>query len=185
MNDEFLGDRRKALEESFFINESEKLRNALREKHQQKEQKEALAAASGITDDAVLQQLVELNISSDTLAALSLVPLVEVAWADGTMDDNEQRAILSAAEEEGLSSESAALLDSWLTARPGGEILAAWKDYIAALADIMDATIKEKFKRELLGRARKVASSAGGFLGVAKVSRQEEGKLDELARAFS
>ena len=49
----------------------------------------------------------------------------------------------------------------------------------------MDAAAKDKLKQELLGRARTVAESAGGFLGIGKISSEEEDKLEELARAFS
>ncbi len=185
MTDGILDDRGKALEEIFFAKEGEKQRKALLEKEAAKNSKEALAAASGITDDAVLEQLIALDIHSDTVAALSLVPLVEVAWADGTMDDNERSAILSAAEDSGLSAESAALLDGWLATRPSYKVLSAWKDYVAELASTMDAAAKDKLKHDLLGRARTVAESAGGFLGIGKISSEEEDKLEELARAFS
>ena len=185
MGDEFLGDRGKALEEMFFAQESEKLRKALRDTERVKNKKEALSAASGITDDTVLEQLVTLDIRGDTLAALSLVPLVEVAWADGTMDDSERSAILSAAEDSGISDESAALLDGWLVTRPGSEVLSAWKDYVSALTSSMDTAARHKLEKELLGRARTVAESAGGFLGIGAISSEEENKLEELAGALT
>ncbi len=185
MSDEILGDRGKALEEMFFAQESENLRKTMQEKEEVRDKKEALSATSGITDDAVLEQLVALDIRSDTLAALSLVPLVEVAWADGTMDDSERSAILSAAEDSGISDESAALLDGWLVTQPGGEVLSAWKDYVSAITSTMDTVAREKLEQELLGRARKVAESAGGFLGIGAISPEEEDKLEELARAFT
>ena len=185
MNDHILGDRGKALEELFFAKENEKLRQALQQKEETRNKKEVLSAASGITDDTVLEHLVELDIRSDTLAALSLVPLVEVAWADGTMDDSERNAILSAAEESGISDESAALLDGWLATQPGSEVLSAWKEYVSALMGSMDAEAKKSLEQELLSRARRVAESAGGFLGIGTISSEEEEKLAELARAFS
>ena len=185
MNDHILGDRGKALEELFFAKENEKLRQALQQKEETKNKKEVLSATSGITDDTVLEHLVALDIRSDTLAALSLVPLVEVAWADGTMDDSERNAILSAAEESGISDESAALLDGWLVTQPGSEVLSAWKDYVSAITSTMDTAARDKLEQELLGRARKVAESAGGFLGIGAISPEEEDKLEELARAFT
>ena len=36
------------------------------------------------------------------MTALALIPLVEVAWADESMDDREKEAILAAAADEGL-----------------------------------------------------------------------------------
>ena len=184
MSDQILGDRGKALEELFFASENEKLRKTLQQKEDTKNNKEALSASSGITDDAVLEQLVALDIRSNTLAALSLVPLVEVAWADGTMDKNERDAILSAARESGISVESAALLDGWLVTRPGSDVLSAWKDYVSALISTLDATARDTLEQDLLTRARTVAESAGGFLGMGAISSEEEDKLAELARAF-
>ena len=185
MSNEVLGDRGKALEDMFFAKENEKYRQAQEEEEQAQSKKDALSTSSGITDDAVLEQLLALEIHSDTLAALALVPLVEVAWADGTMDDKERSAILSAAEDSGLSGDSAALLDGWLDRQPGSEVLSAWKDYVSALTESMDSVTRDKLKQELLRRARTVAESAGGILGIGKISSEEEDKLEELARAFS
>ena len=185
MSNEILGDRGRALEELFFAQESEKFRRTRQEEDVAKNRKAALSAASGISDDKVLDQLIALNISSDTLAALALVPLVEVAWADGDMDEREGRAILSAAADSGMSIESAALLDGWLVIPPGSSILAAWKAYVSALTVNMDAVTRDNLKQELLSRARAVAESAGGILGIGKISKEEEDKLEELAEAFS
>jgi len=176
MSNEILGDRGKALEELFFARESEKYRKAMQDKEQAQNNKEALSASSGITDDAVLEQLIALNIGSDTLAALALVPLVEVAWADGTMDDRERNAILQAAGDSGLSGDSAALLDGWLATQPNSEVLSGWKDYVSALTGTLDATARESLKQELLSRARTVAESAGGILGMGKISSEEKTK---------
>ena len=92
---------------------------------------------------------------------------------------------LSAAEESGISDESAALLDGWLAIQPGSEVLSAWKEYVSALMGSMDAEAKKSLEQELLSRARRVAESAGGFLGIGTISSEEEEKLAELARAFS
>ena len=185
MSDKILGDRGKALEELFFSKENEIYRKAQQEKEELDNSKEALAAASGISDDAVLEHLVALDIRGDTLAALSLVPLVEVAWADGTMDESERGAILSAAADSGLGGKSAALLDTWLVTQPDHSVISAWKDYVAALTSTMDTTARDNLKQELLSRARTVAEAAGGILGIGKISREEQDKLEELASAFS
>ena len=188
MSQEFLGDRKKALEDSFFAKETEKLRRELLEKEAEKATKESLSEVSGISDDIVLEHLIALDIRSDTLAALSLVPLVEVAWADGSVDDNERDAILAASEATGLSRGSASgqLLDSWLTERPGREVLAAWKEYVGALSSTLSVDAKHALKGELIGRARSVAEASGGFLGLgSKVDKTEQAVLDDLEQAFS
>ena len=188
MGEEILGERGKALEDTFFAKESEKLRQKLREQEDAKANKQALSEASGITDDVVLEHLIAVDISPDTLAALALVPLVEVAWADGNVDDKERDAILSAAHAAGLVRESASgqLLDGWLAKKPGRDMIASWKEYVSALSAASSADAKNALKRDLLGRARSVAEATGGFLGFGnKVSKSEQAVLDELEKAFS
>jgi hypothetical protein len=188
MSEEFLGDRRKALEEEFFAKHNRQLLRQLQEATAIKAQAEALAAASGITDANVLAQLMALDLSSETLAALALVPLVEVAWADGRLDTKEQSALLSAAEQQGLGKGSASyqVLEEWLRERPSPKLLAAWKAYVATLSTTLSAQDKEALKQDLLGRARSVAEAAGGFLGLGKrVSDAEQAMLTELEQAFA
>ena len=186
MSDQGPGDRGKSLEDAFFARENEALRQRLREAGGAKQRKEAFSAASGITDDAVLERLTALNIGSDTVAALSLVPVVVVAWADGGVDPKERSAALSAAAEAGLDRQAASyqLLEQWLAKRPSPELLAAWKDYMGAVSATMNAEAKQALRAQLLGRARRVAESAGGFLGIgSKVSAPEQAVLDDLATA--
>jgi hypothetical protein len=188
MSNEFLGNRRAALEEAFFAKQNEELRRRLQDMDQARRNKEALSAASGITDDAVLGKLVALNIGSDTLAALSLVPLVAVAWADGSIDDRERSVAFSKAAEMGLGKQDIAhqLFEQWLAEPPPPELMVAWKDYIGALSAALSPQARPAFRQELLDRARAVAEAAGGILGlVMKVSPAEENVLKELERAFS
>lgn len=188
MSDEFLGDRRSALEEAFFAKRNEELRQKLRQMDEVRQKKAALAAASGITDDAVLETLGALNIGSDTLTALSLVPLIAVAWADGSIDDKERGAVLSAAAATGIGQQDVShrMLDQWLARRPGPELLGSWRSYIGALSSAMSPDERRALQRELLDRARSVAEAAGGFLGVGrKVSAPEEAVLQDLAQAFA
>ena len=188
MSKDLLANRGKALEESFFAKQNEALRQRLRDMEETRAKKEAFAAASGITDDIVLEKLVALNIGSETLAALSLVPLVAVAWADGSIDDKERSAVLSAAAKMGLSKQdiSYQLLERWLAEHPPPALLANWKDYIDALSVTLSHQAKHALKSELMGRARVVAAAAGGFLGIGqKISSAERAVLEELERAFS
>lgn len=183
MDQEILGDRRKALEESFFTRENEKLREALREKEEMKKKEQALSDVSGIKDEAVLAHLVSLDIRSDTLTALTMVPLVQVAWADGEVDEKERSAILAAAEQVGVhkGSPSANLLADWLKFKPDREILRAWREYVDALSATLPADEAEKLRKSLLSLSLAVAEASGGVLGFGhKVSAAEKAVLEEL-----
>ncbi|GGG29281.1 hypothetical protein GCM10010964_16440 [Caldovatus sediminis] len=189
MSDEFLGDRKRALEEAFFAKENERLRQRLRQADETKARKQALAAASGISDEAVLERLVALDLGSDTLAALSLVPLVMVAWADGSIEEKEREAVLAAAAETagtGGREVDCELLDRWLKQPPPRELVAAWTDYARAVSASLDDAARQALKAEVVGRARRVAEAAGGFLGLGRrVSAAERAVLERLEQVFS
>ena len=185
--DDSLKGRGKAMEDLFYAAKDQQLLKKIREEAASKEQTEALKAASGIEDSAVLDSLVAAGISPESLTSVSLVPLVAVAWADKKMEDAEKAAILQAAEAGGIepSSASYATMESWLNKQPGKELLDAWKSYIAAIKDTLEPAASSQLKTSIIGRAEAVAKSAGGFLGVGnKVSDVEQKVLDDLAKAF-
>ncbi len=187
MSKDFLGDRKRALEDSFFAKEDARLREKIRQENAHKEKREQLSAAVGAGDQGLLDELIKLNIGAEELTALSLIPLVEVAWADGKLDDNERKAIMKASEKAGINQDSAAsgLLKSWLTHAPGSDLMTAWKGYIGALKSEMSAACLAQLKKDVLGRANDVAKSSGGFLGLGSKTNSDEQKvLDELERAF-
>lgn len=188
MSDDFLGDRKKALEESFFAKQNAKLVEKLRVKRERQAAREGLARISGIADEAVLDALVELEIGPETWAAISLVPLIEVAWADGDLHPRERRAILTAAEANGVTKDSASwgLLESWLERRPDARLLEAWGQYMVALCGKLGSSERRTLENEVVGRARRVAQTAGGLLGLgSNVSSKEERALREIEKVFA
>lgn len=186
MAKEILEDRRKAFEDAFFRRENERLRSELAEKREREATITALRDASGISDDDLLARIADLGIGADTVAALSLVPLVEVAWADGKMDNREREAILRAAKEAGVDANSASfeLLDAWMTERPAASMMSTWGEYIRGVCGELSAEQRWRLEESLVGRAQSVAAAAGGFLGLGRVSPEEEGVLESLRQVF-
>ncbi len=86
----FLDDRRRGAEEAFFARQNEQLRVGLRKSDQVAANSAELAAASGLRNSLVLDSLTELNVGPEGAAALSLTPLVAVAWADGDVSPKER-----------------------------------------------------------------------------------------------
>jgi hypothetical protein len=181
-----LKDRGKALEDEFFRKEESKQLAALKDKKERGEQRKALAAASGMTDEAVLDKLIDSGITAETMTAVSLVPLVAVAWADGSIQDNERNAILASAKGKGIEEGSAAyeMLSAWLARKPGRDLVKAWESYIEALDAKLTGEQIKILKRQVMDRARDVASAAGGFIGIGKISGDEEKVLERLEAAF-
>lgn len=187
MSDRFLDDRRASLEEAFFARQNEELRRRLVEAGVQADRRQALAAASHIQDAAVLDRLLALGLGAETLSALTLVPLVLVAWADGDLSDLEREAVMEAAAKEGIHHDAPGhkLLEGWLRQKPGPQLATAWKDYVRALTQPLDLDARRELERHVMEQAHKVADAAGGFLGLtSRVSAAEQELLSELSAAF-
>lgn len=186
MTHDFLGDRRKALEEAFFKKAEKQQLEAYREKLAAAEQREELRQISGMENDHVLDALVALGVTGETMAALALVPLVHVGWADGILQASERKAILRAAHEKGIEegTPAAELLDHWLDEEPRPALFDTWCEYIGALEPLLDAEHLDILKNEITSKAREIARKAGGILGIVSISDSEEKALDEIEAAF-
>lgn len=187
MTRDLMDERRSALEDEFFHKQDQQKLAALKLQESQKATKEELRKVSGMTDDAVLDKLVALGLSGKTVAALSLVPLIFVAWADGTIQDNERDAILHGAAGKGLEAGSPGyeLLSSWLAKKPDDKLFDAWAGYIGSLTAQLNDEQTRLLKKQVVNFASLVAGSAGGFLGVGKVSGSEEKTLARIEAAFT
>ena len=178
----------KALEDAFFVQENAKLLQRLREQAAAEARREALREALKIDDPELLDTLVEMELGPETAVALQLVPLVEVAWADGSVQRSEREAILKAAEQQGVAVGTVGhdLLENWLAVKPGRELMDVWQRFAGALAATLPAGARQTLRDGLLSQARSVAEAAGGFLGIGdKVSKEEQAVLGELERALS
>ena len=183
-----LSQRGRSLEEAFFRERDAKLIEERKKLEQQKKSKEELAVISGITNPEILDKLIALGVSPGVLASLSVLPLVEVAWADGKLDPKEKDAILLAAAQGGLSKGSVDynLLDAWLKERPSSQCLEAWLHYIAGLREVLNQQELNDLKASLLGRARRVAEATGGLMGIgSKISAEEQDILKKMENAFN
>jgi uncharacterized tellurite resistance protein B-like protein len=181
---DFLDARRKALEDSFFAEKDYRLLQSLRNELHDLEERKQLAHVSSILNEEVLQDMVECGIKAETLAALRLIPWIEVAWADGDVSAEEREAILKAAHEIGLKDGTAChqTLEAWLKTRPDARLIETWKSYMAELVKLMPAETMNTFREELIERLNMIANASGGFLGFGKISKSEMDCIDRLTK---
>ena len=187
MNQNAIEARGKSLEEAFFSKQNQDLINKLHAKKAAEESKDNLRASTGIKNDSVLDNLVSSGVSVSTMTALTMVPLVTVAWADGQMEEKERKAVIKAAHEQGITdgSDASLLLDQWLSTKPNNMLFKTWKDYVSALKEIMPAAAFEALKGQVVSCANSVADSAGGILGIASISNVEKQAISSIEAAFS
>ena len=190
MPTEPLGDafaaRGKQLEDAFFKDRDQKLMEKLRGELASMEEKKKLAHVSGIVEERVLQNLVQAGVRAETLAAVGLIPMVEVAWCDGSVSAEERDAVLNAAVSQNIHPGTASyeVLGQWLKDRPDPHVIRAWKEYVREVARLMPKESLAEMRKHMLDRCKRVAEAAGGFLGLATISKNEQAKIDEFAKAW-
>jgi hypothetical protein len=185
MSQDLLAAKSRALENSFFRERDLGLLAYLRSQTDQT--RNQLAEISKIHDIKVLDDLIRVGITAESFTALSLLPLVRIAWADAEIQDSERAAILQAAETEGISKDSTnyQLLKGWLDDRPDPTLLEAWREYAVELAKELDDASLAEVRRITMDRVRRIAELTGGILGLShEISKEEERALIDLARAF-
>jgi hypothetical protein len=184
---EILRERGRSLEDEFFRREDARLKENLRQAAQRESAREALIRASGIKNPRVIDRLIDLDIHPETVTALSLVPLVAVAWADGSLDARERSAILERVDKTEFApgSPARALLEGWLTRKPEPKLMNAWTHLVEGLGEEMTRDEVAALKTGLLERARAVAGASGGFLGVgSRISTAEADVIQRLEGSF-
>ena len=181
-----LNKRAHALEEAFFNKQSQDLLAKLRARDVAKQKKSDLTAVTGIEDATVLDELVGLGLDSTTLVALTIAPLVLMAWRDGKIGTHERAAVLRAAEERGFSQGTLIfqMVEGWLDARPDPSLKHAWMGYVKSLRGKMPQEAYDALKKDILERSKRVAHLTGGVLGVLATSRAERHLLSEIEAAL-
>ena len=114
---------------------------------------------------------------------LVMVPLVLVAWGDGTLDEKEREAILGAARQRGIGAERIAgeLLKNGLASKPDPQLFSTWTAYARRLWGRFTADERWAMRENLLRSARQVAEATGGLFGLgSKVSTGERKVLQEI-----
>jgi hypothetical protein len=183
-----LDDFGRNLEESFFLQRDKKLIERLQALKRMEQSKKTLSEVSGIKSDAILQKLVDLDVHAELVAPLAIIPLIEVAWADGSVDEKGRKAVLRAAEAQGIRPGDVeyGLLETWLARRPEPALLTAWKHYIEGLCAELSPIERTTLRDNLLERVRGVAEASGGFSGLGNpVSKREAAMLRTLEESFN
>ncbi|PIR23239.1 MAG: hypothetical protein COV44_03800 [Deltaproteobacteria bacterium CG11_big_fil_rev_8_21_14_0_20_45_16] len=172
-----LDDRRKAQEEEYFRKQNQEAAEKLKAR--------LGLESSGIDDKELVAKLAEAGFDSDSSRALYMVPLVEVAWADGKMQGEERTQILSFARERGIDSTSKAygLVEKWLNCQPSDNQYELAKSLIGPIVAHSKSNHPEA-KEWVLKASQKVAEATGGLFGFGfkMVSKDEAEVIDRLSK---
>ena len=85
-------------------------------------------------DEAIIDALQSLGIDRASYKVIALLPLVEMAWADGRVQEEERKLILRIASNHGrLGGEGLRVLENWLAFEPSPETKKRGSTIVAAL----------------------------------------------------
>jgi hypothetical protein len=175
--------RGRALEEEYFRRREQDLMEKLRRRAAAEAERQRLGEQAGVADEEILQDLQELGYTPETVMLLHLVPLVQMAWAEGGVSDSERALIVEAARARGIEAGSPAdrQLAEWLTSRPSERLFERTLRAIRAFLQPRPAAEREAIRRELLSDCAAIASASGGVLGFGAVSAEERALLSRLS----
>lgn len=183
----FLGDREKAMEADYFRKENEKLLEKLRQGAKLDDIAKALADKLQVDNQELLARVRALGITLENAPALFLTPLVQVAWAEGSVGNREREAVLRIARQRDVEEDSPAYaqLVEWLKVRPSDALFDVGLEVIKyGLAVLPPKEMEERIVR-LIDACHEVAAASGTelarLLGLGDgVSRVEAHMLDEF-----
>ncbi len=139
-----------------------------------------------MTESELAQALKSMGMDASSYRALPLLPLVQVAWADGLVQDAERELILELAEGTySLDEEGMRLLRNWLQFPPSLTYVEKGRDVLVALCHRQRGThFDPTILGDAVGLAQQVAEAAGGFFGFRAVDVNESAAIGEIADAL-
>jgi len=187
MQDRIFGDREKAMEADYFRKEEAKLLEKLRQRANLDEIAAALRDKLQVDNPELLATVRDLGVTADNATAFLLLPLVQVAWAEGKVRKDEHEAVMKLAHERGVEEGSAAEqhLRDWLANRPADALFDASLEVLKAAFSVLPVRERQERVERLVDACRTVAEASGTEiahqigLGTG-VSRSERTLLDAI-----
>jgi hypothetical protein len=121
---DFLDERRRASEDDHFRRKDRELIEKMRAAAAAEQARSEISAKTGLQDPALVSELQALGFAPDTVSVLPLVPIVQMAWAEGGITPAERTLLVQLARARGIAEGSPAdrLLTSWMAQNPGADV---------------------------------------------------------------
>jgi len=190
MTDGIFGDRERALENAFIREHDAKLLGKLRQKAHLDEIAAALAEKLQVDDPALLLKVTDLGVNQDTAAAFFAAPLVQVAWANGTVSKQSREALLYQTRQRGIAEASPAhaQIEAWLKDRPSRALFDTAIEVIKAGFAVLPPSERGERIKALLKACHDVADPPAvleHIIGRSEgISHDEAETIEQIGRAL-
>jgi hypothetical protein len=183
-NDAF-ADRRRASEEDYFKKKDRELVERMRKAAAAEQARREMGAKVSVDDPELIREMEALGFTPDTIGLLPLVPVVQMAWAEGGVSDSEGDLLVKLARSRGITEGSAAdqQLSEWLKRRPDAQVFARGMRLIRAMFDTPSQE-RNLNPDDLVSYCESIAAASGGFLGINKISPEERALLATITAAL-
>jgi hypothetical protein len=154
-------------EAEYFRRADAELLGDMRRRDAFEERRQRMAEACQTEDPRILSALEELGYDQTNTRLLYLVPLVHVAWSDGSVNAAERNQILVFAALQGIQSGTPAYqqLLAWLDQRPRDEFFQGTLHAIQAIFHSLPEDQQSSRKELLIRSCRQVAFASCGLFG--------------------
>jgi hypothetical protein len=181
---DIFAERGRSLEEEYFRRKDKELIEKMRKAAAAEAGRAEMGKRTGLADPELLNELDALGFTPETVILLPLVPIVQVAWAEGGVSNAERHLIVKLARARGISEGSSAdaQLMEWLDRRPADRVFTDATRLIRAMLDAPGHPGISVTADDLVKQAEAIASASGGMLGIiGRVSAEEREILKTLA----
>ncbi len=162
-------------EDAYFRKQDQELRQKLRD------QLDAAAGGlAGQTDKLTIAQRIQaLGFAGAKAQVFDLLPLIHVAWADGSVSRQERTAILDIVKDRGFDHESEPyiMVSTLLETRPSDE-------FLNQSLDILRVAVGDARAENIVEMCLQIANASGGFMNIGKVSGEEKARIAAIAEAL-
>src|SRR5689334_4348165 len=182
-------DRERGEEAEHFRREDAKLIEKMRARARVGEIAEALAAKLRVDDAELLRRVKDLGLDQETGPAILLAPLVQVAWAGGSVTEAERRKVLELGESRGVTPGTPVYdqVVQWLRERPSDALFETAMEVMRLGFAVLPEQERNERIKELVAACRQVADASGGGLawlfGIGEAVAPDESRvLDEITK---
>jgi hypothetical protein len=176
-------ERGRSLEDEYFRRKDRELIERMREASAAAEVRADLGRKAGLDDPELVEELHDLGFTPETVGLLPLVPVIQMAWAEGSVTNAERELILRLAKSRGVEPGSAAdrQLTEWMTSRPADAVFERAGRLIRAMLDSGSGEARDFSADDLVKYCEDIAGASGGILGIGRISAEERGLLSKIA----
>jgi tellurite resistance protein len=161
-------------EDAYFRKQDQELRQRLRDQ---------MSAAAGQLDEQtrtadvpLADRIKALGFTGEKARVFDLMPLIHVAWADGSVSRQERATILEVVKGRGIAhgSDAFTLVETLLEARPS-------KEFLEQSIAVLKLAVGDARAENIVELCVQVASASGGFMNIGKVSDDERKLIESIA----